>query len=409
MKALTLLTALLLATPLAAETITNPDEIAVFFPRLESEGNLGKNVATVLSLQLAQTGRRKPWPKNPENHDFGIATMVWSENPLAAPTHAAAEEEAAAFELLAQIVIWGHTQHYAGEVIADVNITLPRYALPPPGNCRAQSALGFRCDYRRANFETWQVGKDDLNLSVGPPRRRFGVSAIRLRSEIVDEFRDIEGLPIRAGLRDGAIIGRTGTDVRFLEFNPGLPGAPTKLRSRGVTGYVSLPELSVSASEFSDIVGGILQTFRGDWESAEASFARVIENPATRAPLRVRPETLCRITEFSEHESNGRELDEGERVAVEVLPVLGQSAAAVEPGDGAFDHPTPGLDDEALHPIGSLDDLGLEIGQDAGQGAAERPAPDRRCRRTISRERETDRTRSPAARDRRRDPERWRR
>ena len=62
-------------------------------------------------------------------------------------------------------------------------------------------------------------------------------------------------------------------------------------------------------------------------------------------------------------------LMKGERVAVEVLPVLGQSAAAVEPGDGAFDHPTPGLDDEALHPIGSLDDLGLEIGQDAGQGA----------------------------------------
>ena len=28
-----------------------------------------------------------------------------------------------------------------------------------------------------------------------------------------------------------------------------------------------------------------------------------------------------------------------------------------------------GWDDEALHPIGSLDDLGLEIGQDAGQGA----------------------------------------
>ena len=98
-----------------------------------------------------------------------------------------------------------------------------------------------------------------------------------------------------------------------------------------------------------------------------------LERQADAAPgqptLRVRPETLCRITEFSEHESNGRELDEGERVAVEVLPVLGRPAAAVEPGDGAFDHPTPGLDDEALHPIGSLDDLGLEIGQDAGQGA----------------------------------------
>ena len=102
---------------------------------------------------------------------------------------------------------------------------------------------------------------------------------------------------------------------------------------------------------------------------AHQRYAHAKQYKRARRQLRVRPETLCRITEFSEHESNGRELDEGERVAVEVLPVLGQSAAAVEPGDGAFDHPTPGLDDEALHPIGSLDDLGLEIGQDAGQGA----------------------------------------
>ena len=100
-----------------------------------------------------------------------------------------------------------------------------------------------------------------------------------------------------------------------------------------------------------------------------AKYKLLIIDELGFVPLRVCPETLSRITEFSEHESNGRELDEGERVVVEVLPVLGQSAAAVEPGDGAFDHPTPGLDDEALHPIGSLDDLGLEIGQDAGQGA----------------------------------------
>ena len=107
---------------------------------------------------------------------------------------------------------------------------------------------------------------------------------------------------------------------------------------------------------------------RGDVEK-DLEGILIHDDYAAYFTLRVRPETLCRITEFSEHESNGRELDEGERVAVEVLPVLGQSAAAVEPGDGAFDHPTPGLDDEALHPIGSLDDLGLEIGQDAGQGA----------------------------------------
>ena len=117
----------------------------------------------------------------------------------------------------------------------------------------------------------------------------------------------------------------------------------------------------------------IIPRFVFDWlrDTSATGHFRSSQIPDLRVQdgLRVRPETLCRITEFSEHESNGRELDEGERVAVEVLPVLGQSAAAVEPGDGAFDHPTPGLDDEALHPIGSLDDLGLEIGQDAGQGA----------------------------------------
>ena len=113
--------------------------------------------------------------------------------------------------------------------------------------------------------------------------------------------------------------------------------------------------------------GDVNQAYTGATEAD--TFAVFAKETGAGGGLRVRPETLCRITEFSEHESNGRELDEGERVAVEVLPVLGQSAAAVEPGDGAFDHPTPGLDDEALHPIGSLDDLGLEIGQDAGQGA----------------------------------------
>lgn len=75
------------------------------------------------------------------------------------------------------------------------------------------------------------------------------------------------------------------------------------------------------------------------------------------------------ITEFSDHEADGSELEETERVVVEIFPVFGQSAAAVDPGDGAFDNPTLGQHDEALDPIGSLDDLGLEMGQDAGQGA----------------------------------------
>lgn len=286
MRLFPLIAAFLFASSVGAQTVENPDEIRVFFPRLESEGNLGKNVSTVLSLQLAQTGRRKPWPENPENHDFGIATMAWSEEPLPSQSHAAAEAEAANRNLLAQIVVWGYTRRYAGEVIADVNVTLPHYAPPPPARCATQPAPRLPCDYRQINFESWEVG-DELKLSVGPPRRRFGISAIRLRSEVVDRFRDIEGLPIRAELRGGPILGYTGTDIRFLEYNPSLPGAPTKLRSQGVTGYVTLPELSDGVSEFADMVGGILQVFRGDWEAANASFTRVIESAAARAPVRL--------------------------------------------------------------------------------------------------------------------------
>jgi len=84
--------------------------------------------------------------------------------------------------------------------------------------------------------------------------------------------------------------------------------------------------------------------------------------------LSVRPETLVRIAEFSEHEADGGELEEGECVVVEVFPVLGKSAAAVEPSDGALDNPTLGQHDEALGLIGSLDDLGFDPGEDVGQG-----------------------------------------
>ena len=143
-------------------------------------------------------------------------------------------------------------------------------------------------------------------------------------------------------------------------FAQALPG-PDIIRHDGDATAITM----LVAQPFENAFAGMALLLR----LAFVIFQDLVDDAGIGIKLRVRPETLCRITEFSEHESNGRELDEGERVAVEVLPVLGQSAAAVEPGDGAFDHPTPGLDDEALHPIGSLDDLGLEIGQDAGQGA----------------------------------------
>lgn len=275
--------ALLLAgSPVDARTVRNPDQITVYFPTFEGEGNLGRNVATVLSLQLAQTTRRRPWPDNPEGHDFGEGMIRWSLLSLDGRTHAAAEAAGQAIDLLAQIVIWGRTRRYAGDVIADVNVTLPRYA--PAGACGAGAPP---CDFRRRNFERWEIGTAAGRLAVEPPGRRFTFTGIRLLPSVVERFSVAEGLPIRASREGGETLGVTGTELRFIEFNRNLPGAPTKLRSNGVTGYVALPELSDRGSEFADMVGGILQVFRGDWSAADSSFERVIANPGVRAPLRV--------------------------------------------------------------------------------------------------------------------------
>ena len=60
-------------------------------------------------------------------------------------------------------------------------------------------------------------------------------------------------------------------------------------------------------------------------------------------------------------------MQEGERLAAEALPVLGQPTAAVQPSYGAFDNPALRQDDEALGLIGPLDDLHTDATADALQ------------------------------------------
>ena len=60
-----------------------------------------------------------------------------------------------------------------------------------------------------------------------------------------------------------------------------------------------------------------------------------------------------------------------EGAEVEVFPILGKAAAAVQPCDRPFNDPTLGQFHEALHLIGSLDDLDFETRQDFGDGAGE--------------------------------------
>jgi len=59
-------------------------------------------------------------------------------------------------------------------------------------------------------------------------------------------------------------------------------------------------------------------------------------------------------------------MEEGECVVVAVFPILGEPAAAVEPGDGALDDPSLGFDDKAFDVIGAVDDLDHQAAHRAG-------------------------------------------
>src|SRR5258708_25425355 len=49
-----------------------------------------------------------------------------------------------------------------------------------------------------------------------------------------------------------------------------------------------------------------------------------------------------------------------ERLSVEVLPILGEPSAAVEPSDGALDDPAFWQDQKSADPIGTFDDFNVE-------------------------------------------------
>ena len=63
-------------------------------------------------------------------------------------------------------------------------------------------------------------------------------------------------------------------------------------------------------------------------------------------------------------------MQEGERAAVQALPILGQSSAAIEPGDGALDNPALRQRDE-LAQLASLDDLEVDLATGRAQPGLE--------------------------------------
>ena len=97
--------------------------------------------------------------------------------------------------------------------------------------------------------------------------------------------------------------------------------------------------------------------------------AACLPNPP--ACLSVRPERLCRIAKPSQHEPDRCQTDERHGVARQVLEILGQTTAPVQPSQCPFNHPASRKHLEAARLIRARHDLDGKLWQGFRHGPSE--------------------------------------
>lgn len=242
------------------------DQITLFIPAFSGPEALGRNVATVLNLRIWHTFRRKPWPHNPDNLDFGRGLIIWDSKPLKKQSHNAAEDMAKNLRILAQLVLWGKAYPYGDGVVVQSNLSIPSYN-----------------DYRETKLELWSVSFRGRTVEVDIPRRRLEMASIVLKRNIIQQYSLPSALKIYKNRVDGEPIGTVGDSYIGIQFESGF----AKVISGSTEGWVRLPRLGERPTEVVDFVAGVVRIFRGDWQGAISSMRRVIDNPSTRTPLKI--------------------------------------------------------------------------------------------------------------------------
>lgn len=242
------------------------DQVTLFIPAFSGPGALGRNVATVLNLKTWHTFRRKPWPHNPDNLDFGRGLIIWDSKPLKEQSHNEAEDIAKDLRILAQLVLWGKTYPYGDGVVVQSNLSIPSYD-----------------DFREKKLEVWSVSFKERTVEVDIPGRRLEMASIVLKRDIIEQYTLPSALKIYRNRVGGKPIGTVGDSYIGIQFEHGL----AKIISGGTEGWVRLPKLGERPTEVVDFVAGVIRTFRGDWQGVVSSMRRVVENPSTRTPLKI--------------------------------------------------------------------------------------------------------------------------
>ena len=266
-KILTLVfVALLIAT---GQAYGGVDEIRLYIPSFQGPGDLGRNVATVLNLQIWRTLRREPWP-NPQSLDFGGGLIVWGPNPLDESSHREAERKAMEDHIWAQMTLWGEAFSYGDGVITQTYLSIPAFE-----------------DYRENKFEIWRITvptpKGGIQLQMGPPRRRYEFAPIVLSNDVVERYSLPSSLKMFREPRKSEVIGEVGNEYTGIEPR----GNYQFVYSEGKRGWVYLPRLSKERNEVVDFVGGVIRIFRSDWTGATTLMDRVINNPSSPTALRI--------------------------------------------------------------------------------------------------------------------------
>ena len=256
------------------------DEIRLYIPAFEGPDSLGKNVATILNLQIWRTLRREP-DRYPQGEDFGRGMIVWGVTPLEEGSHVGAEVAATKDNIASQFVLWGETFPYGNGVISQTYLSIPIFS-----NYQRDGMV--LDDHRDNYFEIWKLPietkQKTVTLRVDIPNRRYEFSPIVLSKAIVEKY----SLPSRLKMHKNAdvtseVIGEVG-DL-YVGIEP--RGHYQLVYSNGKRGWVYLPDLAKERNEVVDFIGGVFRVYRADWHGAIDLMNDVINNSQTPTALKV--------------------------------------------------------------------------------------------------------------------------
>ena len=256
------------------------DEIRLFVPAFKGPNNLGKNVATILNLQVWRTLRMEP-DRDPQGENFGLGMIVWSESSLANASHVFAEETATSDNISSQFVLWGETFPYGNGMITQTYLSIPVFGHYERDGMKLN-------DFRDNYYEIWKlpirVNQKSILLEVDIPNRRYEFSPIILSQSIVNQY----SLPSKLTMyidadKRSKVIGEVGN--KYIGIEPS--GHYQKVYSDGKRGWVYLPDLAKEQNEVVNFIGGLIRIYRADWHGAKDLMDKVITNKSTPVALKI--------------------------------------------------------------------------------------------------------------------------